>query len=117
VSLAQQASENIIKSLVSKSSIRRFSNKPLTSFLNNVSEWGDGLYIVGLDFHVGFISVENGDAYFIHSSYQSPYAVTRDVASESAILASSKYRVVGKLGDEKLINGWLKGIKFKTVGS
>jgi len=59
VSLAQQASENIIKPLVSNNSIRRFSNKPLSSFLSNVMQWGNGLYIVDLDFHVGFLFVEN----------------------------------------------------------
>ena len=114
--LAQQASESIIKSLVSKESIRRFSNKPLSTFLSNLTDWGSGVYIVGLDFHVGFISVETEGVYFIHSSYQSPYAVTREIASQSVILASSKYRVVGKLEDEKFITGWLNQTQFETIG-
>jgi len=105
-----------VTTLVSKDSIRRFSNKPLTPFLSNLSDWGYGVYVVGLDFHVGFISVEPGGIYFIHSSYQSPYAVTRDIASESSILSSSKYRVVGKLEDKKFITGWLNQAKFETVG-
>lgn len=115
IALAQQASENIIKSLVSPASIRRFSNKPLSHFLNNVNKWGAGIYIVGLDYHVGFISVESDGTYFIHSSYQAPYAVIRDIASDSQILANSGYRVVGRLSDEKLLGGWLSGAKFETV--
>lgn len=116
VKLAQQASENIIKSLVSRGSIKRFSNKPLKYFLSDVKELGEGLFIVGLDYHVGFISVESSGIFFIHSSYQQPYAVTRELASKSQILNDSKYRVIGKLNDKKFLTAWLSGETFETVG-
>jgi len=107
VKLAQQASENIIKALVLPASIKRFSGKPLDRFLNDARALGNGIYIVGLDYHVGFISVEESGAYFIHSSYQEPFAVVRESAQTSQILADSRYRVIGKLADEKLLIGWL----------
>ncbi len=115
VALAQQASENIIKSLVSSLSIRRFSDKPLSDFLINAEKWGEGIYIVGLDYHVGFISVEPEETYFVHSSYQTPGAVVRELASESKVLASSKYRVLGKLSDEKFLGRWFNGARFETI--
>jgi len=116
IKLAQQASENIIKSLVLPSSIHRFSNKPIVDFLSDVKKFGLGIYLVGLDQHVGFISVEDDGIYFIHSSYLNPYAVVREVASESTILVNSKYRVVGKLGDRKLLEGWFYRKLFRTIG-
>ena len=114
--LAQQASENIIKSLVSKKSIRRYSNKKLNVFLEDVKNWGRGLYIVGLDFHVGFISVEVDGVYFIHSSFYEPSMVIRQPTSESKNLLLSKYRVVGKLEDEQLLKTWFSGAKVQTIG-
>lgn len=115
VKLAQQASENIIKALVLPASIKRFSNKPLDRFLNDVRALGNGIYIVGLDYHVGFISVEESGTYFIHSSYQEPLAVVRESAQTSRILAESRYRVIGKLGDEKLLIGWLTQRRFVAL--
>lgn len=113
--LAQQASENIIKSLVSPKSIKRYRNKPLDVFLKSLRNWGTGLYIVGLDYHVGFISVEPDGTFFIHSSYQKPFAVVRDVAAQSNILASSRYRVAGKLDDARLMRRWFEDAKIKTL--
>jgi hypothetical protein len=108
IRLAQQASEIIIKSLVQPNSIKRYSNTQFESFLNSVNSWGQGIYIVGLDIHVGFISVESEGTYFIHSSYQSPYSVVKEIASESNILASSQYRVLGKLDDATFIQRWVE---------
>lgn len=113
--LAQQAAENIIKTLVSRASIRRFSNKPLKHIIGNVKDWGQGIYIVGLDSHVGFLSVDPHGVYFVHSSYQEPFAVIREVAAESQILENSKYIVLGKLSDEKLLEGWFSGARFETI--
>ena len=55
VSLAQQASENIIKSLVIAPNIKRFRNVTIEKFVADVKTFGAGLYVVGLDNHVGFL--------------------------------------------------------------
>lgn len=107
IRLAQQASEIIIKSLVERESIKRYSNTEFQTFLDSVNGWGEGIYIVGLDIHVGFISVESEGTYFIHSSYQRPHAVVKEIASESNILKSSRYRVLGTLDDQELLKRWL----------
>src|SRR5262245_27019801 len=97
VSLAQQASENIIKSLTTASFIKRFHDAPIEKFVDDVKKSGVGLYIVGVDIHVGFI-LNNGEGiYFIHSSYIEPSEVIREEAVKSPILCSSKYRVIGKI--------------------
>ncbi len=105
--LAQQASEKMIKSLMTEDSIKRFSNVKFDVFLKTIKHWGDGIYIVGLDFHVGFLSVEKDNVYFIHSSYQSPRAVIKEIAHQSKILKLSKYRVLGKLNNKHSIERWL----------
>ena len=108
--MAQQASENIILSLTTDPHIKRFRNVPISDFVQAVQQWGPGLYVVGLDIHTGFILNVDGDVYFIHSSYVDPYSVVKERALDSKILASSRYRVLGKLtADDALILKWLTG--------
>ena len=115
VRLAQQASENIILSLTTDPFVKRFRRVPIGDFVNAVKESGPGIYIVGLDVHVGFIVNTGSDVYFVHSSYAEPYVVIKEKAIESEILAGSKYRVLGNiLADERLINDWLAGKMIPT---
>ena len=116
VRLAQQASENIILSLTTNTFVKRFRRVPINEFVNVVKQWGPGIYIVGLDVHVGFIVNTGADVYFIHSSYIEPYAVVSEKAIESKILASSNYRVLGNVfADDVLITNWLTQREFKTI--
>jgi hypothetical protein len=119
VRLAQQASENIILSLTMDSFVRRFRRVAIGDFVKAVKEWGPGIYIVGLDIHVGFIVNTGDEVYFVHSSYVEPYMVIREKALESRILAGSNYRVLGNVfADDALISAWLtrKAIPTK-IGS
>jgi hypothetical protein len=113
--LAQQASENIILSLTTDVHVKRFRQTPLSDFVDAVRNWGEGLYIVGLDIHVGFMVNVDRHVYFIHSSYIDPLCVIREDARESKVLASSKYRVMGKISaDDQLILKWLQGDQIMT---
>ena len=115
VRLAQQASENIILSLTTAPFVRRFRRVAIGDFVNAVRESGPGIYIVGLDVHVGFIVNTGDEVYFVHSSYVEPYTVIREKAIESRILAGSNYRVLGNiLADDELISTWLTGKAIAT---
>lgn len=113
--LAQQASENIIRSLTSPAHIKRFRRVAIGDFIKAVKEWGPGIYVVGLDIHVGFIVNSGSAVFFVHSSYMEPYMVVQETASESKILMSSQYRVLGKIvADDVLIEKWLLGTQIAT---
>jgi len=116
VRLAQQASENIILSLTTEPFIKRFRRVAIDEVVAAVEKWGQGIYIVGLDNHVGFIVNTGAEVYFIHSAYVEPYAVIKEKAIESRILAASKYRVLGKMSaDDRLIGDWLSGKAIPTL--
>ena len=120
VRLAQQASENIILSLTTERYVKRFRRVPIAKFVDDVTQSGPGVYIVGLDIHVGFIVNTGDEVHFIHSSYVDPYTVVKEKAIESLILAGSNYRVLGNvLADDGLIGNWLTGkaIFTKVVSS
>lgn len=116
VSLAQQASENIIKSLTTEARIKRFRNVSLQKFVAEIEKLGAGLYVVGLDFHVGFLYHDGAEVYFVHSSYVEPSETIREKAAASPVLEASKYRVVGKISaDDALILRWLDQTAIPTV--
>jgi hypothetical protein len=116
VSLAQQASENIIKSLTTAPFIKRFRNASIEKFVTDLENAGEGLYIVGLDIHVGFILHDGAEVWFIHSSYLEPSEVIREKALQSPILSSSKYRVLGKISaDSDFILKWLDQTSISTL--
>lgn len=106
--LAQQASENIIKSLTDDTHIKRFSNQSLADFLAVVDEWGAGLYVVGLDFHVGYLWHDGEQMRFIHATALPPSRAISEPAETSPALNNSRYRVIGKISaDDELIKKWL----------
>lgn len=118
VRLAQQASENIILSLTTDPFVRRFRRVPIGDFVGAVKDWGSGIYIVGLDIHVGFIVNTGADVYFIHSSYVEPYKVIKEKAIQSSVLAGSKYRVLGNVSaDDRFTIDWLEGKTIATKGA
>ena len=52
--------------------IHRYGTLPADELEQKLVGLGEGLYVVGLDIHVGFIVVRDGHAWFVHSSYTPP---------------------------------------------
>jgi hypothetical protein len=76
--------------------------------LSFVKAQGPGLFIIGLDSHVGFIHNDGQQAWFIHSKWANPKAVIKENAAQSGILYYSKYRIIGKISNNKvLLDKWL----------
>lgn len=115
IRMAQQASELIIKSLCGETNITRFSNASAQAFTSAMTAAQDGLYVVGLDMHTGFILKYEDVLVFVHSSYLSPLTVVREAVSTSEILTGSRYRVIGNLSeDSALLLKWLNQEKIPT---
>ena len=114
VKLAQQASQTIITSLTGRESISISAGKPIKEIEAQVRESGAGLYIVGLDSHVGFIVNDGRSLAFVHSSYYSPpRAVVAETTDSNNPLAQSNYRVVGKVLDDFMVRKWIRGEAFQ----
>lgn len=94
---AQCASEEMIKTVCIKNTVQRYSNENISSFIEKIKLSGTGLYIVGLDFHTGFILNDGEDVYFIHANYAGRKEVTKEIAIQSTVLSSSNYKVTGKV--------------------
>ena len=107
--LAQIASGDMIKELVGEENAKTFRSMPLENFLDNVRLSGQGLYVVGLDTHTGFILYDkNNEIWFIHASGRFPEAVVKEQAMENKTLAFSDIRVLGKISTSgRLMQKWL----------
>lgn len=108
VKWAQQASEYYITRLTSD--VERFSNQTPESMESYFLKHPDGLYIAGLDNHVGFVYKSGDKVTFTHASYYDPEI---GVQTEGLIgdnpFAKSAYRVVGRILDKEMIKKWILG--------
>lgn len=92
--LAQQASSVMIKKLCKD--IKYFSKRQdLDKYI--LTKDKNQVYIVGLDFHTGFITRENKDTYFIHSNYIKNKGVVKELTQTSQALNASKTFMIGTL--------------------
>lgn len=88
--------------------IRRNSRDSFVAEFNRKHK--DGLYMVGLSFHVGYLFKSGNELYFIHSSYMHPVAVVCEKALESVALGQSSVFVVADIShNRRLLEKWLKG--------
>lgn len=114
--LAQQASQNIIRSLTDNEHMVSFHGGKFATFVSGMGALGDGLFIIGLDRHVGFIVQTGGQSFFVHSDGGANQCVVKEPLAEASVLRRSRYRIVGKVSaDDALIGRWLSGEKIVTV--
>lgn len=108
IKLAQSPASIIIEKVADKNAIRSFSLKSVNKVDSAVKSMGPGLYVVGLDFHVGFLHCDGKDVYFIHSNYIRREGVVKELIQKSTAFANSKYRVIGKITRESITKNWLQ---------
>jgi len=113
VTLAQQPSELIVKTFATEDDIWRYRGRAGPVVAEQVRSHGDGLYVVGLDIHVGFLVVRDESVDFCDASFLEDAAVICQPASQSPSFASN-YRVVGKLLSDRMMEAWLAGQPIRT---
>ena len=100
----------IIQTLVPKAEMRDYGNVTVPQVCQKLEAMAEGLYIVGLDIHTGFIYNRRGNIEFIHASYGNPAVVVREKALKSAVLAQSKRFVLGRVDNDFLLHKWLGNV-------
>lgn len=108
--LAQQASSIIVSQVCGSTYMKKVVT--LERVKKYMQALPEGLYIVGLDYHVGFIQIKDHKAYFIHSDYINN-KVTRELALESLAFQSSNVFVLGQVSNNApLLKKWLSNTKI-----
>jgi hypothetical protein len=103
---AQQASEYYIKRMTSD--IKRYSNVSIEKVMTYFQGREDGLYVVGLDSHVGFVYKRGKKLQFVHASYYNPKeGVKSENLDSKNPLSGSEYRVIGRILDKEMVRKWI----------
>ncbi|HBS88974.1 MAG: hypothetical protein A2W91_05975 [Bacteroidetes bacterium GWF2_38_335] len=106
VKLAQQVSSVMIEKLTVN--IKRTGNiETLKEYISGQPD--HSVFIIGLDFHTGFITRDGSNFYFIHSNYIRKKGVQKELIDFSSALKASKSFMIGNLSEnEKLVESWCK---------
>lgn len=103
------ASSEMMKSLVPQQRIKNLSYLSYSEFNDYLKESGKGVYIIGLDFHTGFIVNDGTEIWFIHSNYIGRKGITKETVMNSLALKSSKTRwLISLTNDQNFLQKWLK---------
>jgi hypothetical protein len=116
VAMGRLASEHIALSLTSESNVRRYSDEVARRVERELIARGEGLYLVGLDFHAGLAWVDReGRARFIHSSIWPPGQVASEPLVGDNPFTYSRYRVLARLLDRRMMRRWIRGERFEAI--
>jgi len=111
--LAQQPSENILRSFLGKEACSLTVGKPYDAFAASLADAEPGVYLIGLDTHVAFLVVGGDGFRFIHASGSQPWCVVDEGCDEAAVLRRSQWRMLGNLtADPQVIRCWIKAGKI-----
>ena len=116
--LGQAAALIIQKSLVGGAGkVHRFLSIPPAELRAKLAVLDDGLYVIGLDVHVGLVVVRGDEVRFVHASYTDQQVVTDEPLAAAVAIARSQPRgyfvspvvTTTGAGDDWLIERWLEG--------
>ena len=105
--LAQKSPEDEAKVIACGTAIEKLQNISKQELKKYFLKQKDGIYFIGLDFHVGYIYKNNQEVYFIHSNYIENKGVMKETIENSKAIVSSKYFIVSITHNDNLIKKWL----------
>lgn len=105
IKLAECRSGDMIKVLCTD--IHTFKKtENLEAFLK--SQPKNSVFIIGLDFHTGYIVKDSANSYFMHSYYANNKGVIKEKVEDSPMLHSSSIFMIGSLtSNKKLLEQWV----------
>lgn len=111
-SLAQQWPIDIVRSLC-VNDYYHYAAK--STAIEGIKKMGYGLYVLGLDNHVGFVKYDQWGINFIHSNWAGSQTVVSEDPQYSTAFSASKNYFIGKLsGNETFITKWLNATGFRV---
>ena len=105
IDLAEGLSGDMIKKLCVN--IKSFNSlKKLDSYL--AQQPVNSVFIIGLDFHTGYVIKTASGCYFMHSYYLNNIGVIKEKIDESEILSTNKFFMIGSLtANNMLLQKWV----------
>lgn len=113
--LAQQPSEYIMRTFLPLDACELKVGADYSDYADWIEGMRPGVYLIGLDTHVGFIVVRPDGMHFFHSSGDRKVGVVEQSRENAWALKKSNWRMLGRLSaDDGVMRTWLKGEKVKV---
>lgn len=114
-----QAAAKVIQDSLAPGHVHRYYSIPPRELADRIAALGDGVYVIGLDVHVGLVVVHDGAVRFVHASYTDDRVVTDEALVEAKAIASSQPKgyfvspiaLVDGPDDDWLVEQWLQAGK------
>lgn len=115
--LAQQASSNIMKSVCGAQNIHIIGHNDMKKLKNYLLNQKDGLFIIGLDNHVGFVNKDGQNLWIIHSNgVAGSLMVERENLLESKLVKQSQAFYLAPLtNNTHAHNFWIQSQQIPTL--
>lgn len=110
--LAQQPSQNIIRTFVGEEYCHLHVGEKYDTYADRVEVMEPGIYLMGLDTHVGFVVHDGKGMNFLHSSGLHKTGVVEESREQARSIKASRWRMLGCFtADPDVIRMWLAGEK------
>ena len=110
---AQAPALHIQRSLAPDASdMLRVASVPAAVLRRRIAARGDGLFVIGLHNHVGFVRVRDGEVRVVHASYTDAQVVVDEPLLTAKVIHASRragYFVSRLFHDDRLVDHWLRG--------
>lgn len=114
--LAQQPSRNIIRTFVGEEHCQLRVGEKYDTYADWVETMEPGIYLMGLDTHVGFLVNDRNGMRFIHSSGIHQAGVVEESREKALSIKYSHWRMLGYFtADSRVIRVWLADDKVVVV--
>ena len=119
IRVAQQPSQNIIRTFVNtKQNFEVKVGTPYDEYVDHLINNYEGIQIIGLDTHVAFVVIKDGELRYIHASAGSARSVVDESKDQAYSLIHSNYRVISNISrNADVLRRWLLNDKFPTGGT
>jgi hypothetical protein len=121
VDLARQPSEQILRTVIPEQEIERFSWANRDKVTSRIEALGPGVYLVGLDTHIGFLvngapkAGVKGKVQFCHSTSRNHKTGVICENPRTSPSFKSDLTVIGRIGLPPLIDAWLTDSVLPTA--
>ena len=114
--LAQQPSQNIIRTFVGEEHCQLRVGEKYDHYADWVETMEPGIYLMGLDTHVGFLVNDRNGMRFLHSSAIHKSGVVEESREQALSIKWSHWRMLGYFtADPKVMRIWLADDKVLVV--
>jgi hypothetical protein len=122
---AQAAAVDIQRSLArGERAVRRYLSIAPAELAARLGRLDDGVWLIGLSNHVGFVVIDRGEVHLVHASWSGDQQVTDEPLAGARAIAASRRAgyfvspvVVASEENDRLIDAWLRGAEVTFRGS